>query len=207
VPIVKLTIGLLAAIAIAAGATLIAIAVGLLTWVGTEESVMIPEIHVPTTDGMILAEDIEFLFADARFVPDLGTAMLRVRSADGTRLFAGVTDRLTAERFLGDGVDPADQGFWLTSDRGTEAALMWDLEPGTWTFVVVGEGGATPTQIVIDGEISAAPFRLAAGTVGALGTAAAVAGGLLLVVTVGLGRGGPPPAPAGTRRTTATVAS
>ncbi len=186
--LVKLSIGALGAVAIGIGVTLIAVAVGLLTWVGSDDSVMIPEIHVTTADGRIVAEDIEFLLADPRFVPDLGTATLRLRAADGSPVFAGITDSLTAGRFLEDGSHPSEQSFWLTSDHGGEATLTWDLGAGEWTFVVAGDDGIAPDQIVVAGELAAAPFRLAAATVGALGTAAAVAGGLLLTVAFGLGR-------------------
>lgn len=186
--LVKFSLGTLGAITVAVAATLVAVAVGLLTWVGSDDAIQIPELHVPTTNGMILAEDIDLLFEEARFVPELGSASLRIRTTDGSPVFAGITDRLTAERFLGEGVDPRAQGFWLASAEGATANLDWDIEPGDWTFVVAGDDGLSPASIVIDGELSAAPFRLAAGTVGGLGIATGVAGGLLLVAALGLGR-------------------
>jgi hypothetical protein len=190
--IVKFSLGALGAITIGIAAILVAVAVGLFTWIGSSDAIEIPEVHLATTNGMILAEDIDFLFDEARFVPDLGTASLRIRSSDGTPLFAGITDRLTADRFLGDGIDPRDQTFWLASAQGATADLVWDIRPGDWTFVVATSNGLTPANIVIDGELSAAPFRLAAGTVGGLGVATGVAGGLLLVAAIGLGRRRPP---------------
>lgn len=186
--IVKFSLGALGAITIGIAAILVAVAVGLFTWIGSSDAIEIPELHVTTGDGMILAEDIDFLFDEARFVPDLGTASLRIRSTDGTPLFAGITDRLTAERFLVNGVDPRTQGFWLASAEGEIADLVWDIQPGDWTFVVAGDNGLAPSTIVIDGELGAAPFRLAAGTVAGLGVATGVAGGLLLVAAIGLGR-------------------
>lgn len=186
--IIKFSLGALGAITLAVSAMLIAVAVGLITWIGSEDSVLIPEIHLATTDGMILAEDVDFLFEESRFVPDLGTASLRIRSADDSPLFAGITDRLTADRFLGDGIDPRTQGFWLASAEGRVADLVWDIQPGEWTFVVAGTDGTLPAGIVIDGEVGAAPFRLAAGTVGGLGVATGVAGGLLLMSAISLGR-------------------
>lgn len=186
--IVKFSLGALGAITVGIAAILVAVAVGLFTWIGSSDAIEIPEVHLTTSDGMILAEDIDFLFDEARFVPDLGTASLRIRSTDGTPLFAGITDALTAERFLGDGVDPRAQGFWLASAEGETADLVWDIQPGDWTFVVAGDDGLSPSTIVIDGELGAAPFRLAAGTVAGLGVATGVAGGLLLVAAFGLGR-------------------
>ena len=186
--IIKFSLGALGAITVAVAAMLIAVAIGLITWIGSEDAVRIPEIHLATTDGMVLAEDVDFLFEESRFVPDLGTASLRIRSADDSPLFAGITDRLTADRFLGEGVDPRTQGFWLASAEGAVANLVWDIQPGDWTFVVAGTDGKLPSGIVIDGEVAAAPFRLAAGTVGGLGVATGVAGGLLLMSALSLGR-------------------
>ncbi|HVR31760.1 MAG TPA: hypothetical protein VMS74_03525 [Acidimicrobiia bacterium] len=202
--IVKFSIGVLGALTVAIGATLVAVAVGLFTWVGSGPSVQIPETHITTTNGMIVAEDIDFLFDDARFVPDLGTASLRIRTADGGAVFAGITDQLTADRFLGADVDPSTQGFWLASGTGDVADLVWDIQPGNWTFVVAGTDGLTPSSIVIDGELSAAPFRLAAGTVAGLGVATGVAGGLLLMAAFGIGRNRPP-APTRAARVPATA--
>lgn len=185
---VKFFIGVLGAITIGVGAILVAVAVGLMTWVGTSDSVAIPEIHLTTSNGTVVAEDIAFLFEEARFVPDLGTASLRIRSTDGTPVFAGITDGLTADRFLMDGVDARSQSFWLTSDHGAVAELAWDIQPGDWSFVVTGDDEAIPAGVVIDGELGAAPFRLAAGTVGGIGFGAAMAGGLLLIVAFSLRR-------------------
>jgi hypothetical protein len=202
--IIKVSLGALGAVTVAVAAMLIAVAIGLITWIGTEDAIVIPEIHLTTIDGMVLAEDVDFLFEDSRFVPDLGTASLRIRSADDSPLFAGVTDRLTADRFLGEGVDPRSQGFWLASAEGAVADLIWDIQPGDWTFVVAGSDGTLPSSIVIDGEVAAAPFRLAAGTVGALGVATGVAGGLLLMSALSLGRRRAS-APAPSRRVPATA--
>ena len=202
--IIKFSLGALGAVTVAVAAMLIAVAIGLITWIGSEDAVVIPEIHLATTDGMVLAEDVDFLFEESRFVPDLGTASLRIRSADDSPLFAGITDRLTADRFLGDGVDPRSQGFWLASAEGQVADLVWDIQPGDWTFVVAGSDGTLPSGIIIDGEVGAAPFRLAAGTVGALGVATGVAGGLLLVSALSLGRRRPS-APTASRRIPATA--
>lgn len=193
--LVKLSLGALGALTLAVGAILMAVAVGLFTWIGSDESIAIPDVHMTTTDGMILADDIELLFDDARFVPDLGTANLTIQTTDGTPVFAGITDQLTANRFLGGDVDPRTQGFWLASAEGPVANLVWDIEPGEWSFVVVSEDGASPTSVIIGGELGAAPFRLAAGTVGGLGLVTLVAGGLLLLAAIGLGRRRPPTTP------------
>lgn len=193
--LVKLSLGALGAVTLAVGAILMAVAVGLFTWIGSDESIAIPDVHMTTTDGMILADDIELLFDDARFVPDLGTANLTIQTTDGTPVFAGITDQLTANRFLGGDVDPRTQGFWLASAEGPVANLVWDIEPGEWSFVVVSEDGTSPTTVIIGGELGAAPFRLAAGTVGGLGLVTLVAGGLLLLAAIGLGRRRPPTTP------------
>lgn len=186
--LVKFFLGALGAIALGIGATLIAVAVGLLTWVGMGDTVVVPEIQLATSDGTVLAEEIDFLFEEARFVPDLGSASLHIRSTDGRPVFAGVTDRLTAQRFLGDGIDAASQTFWLTADHGPVADLVWDIRPGEWIFVVAGTDGSVPTDIVIEGELGASPFRVAAGKVAGIGLGAGVAGALLLVAAFGLGR-------------------
>lgn len=185
---VKFSLGTLGAVTVAVAATLVAVAVGLFTLIGSNDAIQIPEVHLSATNGMIFAEDMDFLFDDARFVPELGTANLRIRTTSGDPVFAGITDRLTAERFLGEGIDPRSQSFWLASAEGASADLVWDIEPGDWTFVVAGDDGFSPSSVVIDGELSAAPFRLAAGTVAGLGVATGVAGGLLLVAALGLGR-------------------
>ena len=186
--LVKLSLGALGALTLAVGAILMAVAIGLFSWIGSDESIAIPEVHLTTTDGMILAEDIELLFDGARFVPDLGTANLTIQTTDGTPIFAGITDQLTASRFLGGDIDPRTQGFWLASAEGSVANLVWDIEPGEWSFVAVNEDGARPTSVIIGGELGAAPFRLAAGTVGGLGLLTLVAGGLLFMASIGLGR-------------------
>lgn len=204
--IVKFSLGALGAITLGIAAILVAVAVGLFTWIGSSDAIEIPEVHLTTSGGVILAEDIDFLFDEARFVPDLGTASLRIRTTDGDPVFAGITDRLTAERFLGDGVDPRSQGFWLASAEGDVANLVWDIQPGDWTFVVAGGNGISPSTIVIDGELGAAPFRLAAGTVAGLGVATGVAGGLLLVAAFGLGRRRPA-APSSSRPSTRVPAT
>lgn len=185
---IKLALAALGAVTVAIGATLAAVAVGMFTWIGGDDAIEIPEVHVATTDGKVFAEDVEFLFDGARFVPDMGTANLQIRAADGSPVFAGVTDRLTADRFMTDDVDPRSAGFWLASAEGTVADLTFDIEPGAWTFVVVDEDGTAPSSVIIGGEIGAGPFRLAAGTVGALGVATGIAGGLLLIASVVIGR-------------------
>lgn len=186
--LVKLLIGALGAVAIGIGVILFAVAVGLLTWVGTDDTVVLPEIHLVTDNGTILSHDIDFLFQQARFVPELGTASLRVRSINGEPVLVGTTDNLTASRFLGDGISAPDQSFWLVSDHGVVADLAWDMQPGNWTFVVVSEDGSVPTEVAIEGELGADPFRFAAGTVAMLGIGAGVAGGLLLLVAFAVGR-------------------
>lgn len=205
--IVKFSLGALGAITLGVAAILVAVAVGLFTWIGSSDAIEIPQVNLTTTDGVILAEDIDFLFDEARFVPDLGTASLRIRTTDGAPLFAGITDRLTAERFLTEGVDPRSQGFWLASAQGEIANLIWDIQPGDWTFVVASEAGLSPSTIVIDGELGADPFRLAAGTVAGLGVATGVAGGLLLVAAFELGRRRPvaPSSPRPSTRVPATA--
>ncbi|HSJ27701.1 MAG TPA: hypothetical protein VLB67_05775 [Acidimicrobiia bacterium] len=205
--IIRFLLGALGAITLGIAAILVAVAVGLFTWLGTDEKVTIPEIHVSTSEGHIFAEDIEVLFDQARFVPDLGTANLRIRTEDGTAVFAGITDRLTADRFLSGSADPRDQAFWLTRGEGAVADLIWEIRPGQWTFVVVGEDGVAPSTVVIDGEIAAAPFRLAAGTVAGLGLATGIAGAFLLLAAGGLGRrrSSPPAAPASAFPATASV--
>jgi hypothetical protein len=186
--IIRFLLGTLGAITLGVAAILVAVAAGLFTWLGNDDTVTIPEIHVATADGHIFAEDIDMLFDQARFVPDLGTANLRIRTEDGTVVFAGVTDRLTADRFLSGTADPRDQSFWLSRDEGAVADLAWVIRPGQWTFVIVGEDGVAPASVVIDGEIAAAPFRLAAGTVAGLGVATGIVGAFLLLAAGGLGR-------------------
>lgn len=189
--IVKFSLGLLGAVTAAIAAVFIAVAVGLFTFVGSADAIEIPEIRVSTTDGRILAEDIDFLFEPGRFVPDLGTAQLHIRTADGTPVFAGVTDQATADRFLSGDIDPRRPTFWVTTAEGPTADLAWDLSENAWTFVVVGEDGTTPDEVLIGGTLSASPFRLAASTVAGLGAATGVAGGLILLAAARLGKRSP----------------
>lgn len=186
--LVKFSLGVLGGVTVAVAAVLVAVSVGLFALVGSADAIEIPDVHLTTTDGTILAEDIEFLFDDAQFVPDLGAASLTIRSTDGTPVFAGVTDRLTAERFLAGEEDPRRLGFWVATAEGPTANLAWDLDGDQWTFVVAGTDGEAPTEVVISGTVAASPFRLAAGTVAGLGVATGIAGGLLLVASVRLGR-------------------
>lgn len=203
--LVKFSLGVLGGVTLAIAAVLVAVSVGLFTFVGSSDAIEIPDVHITTTDGTILAEDIEFLFGDAQFLPDLGTANLRIRSTDGTPVFAGVTDRLTAERFLADADDPRRLGFWVASAEGPTADLAWDLDGDQWTFVVAGADGVAPGEVVIGGTLAASPFRFAAGTVAGLGVATGIAGGLLLLASVRLGRRRGPVAPTPRRPVPATA--
>ena len=184
--IVRFLIGGLGALAATVGIILIAVAVGLMSWLGPDETVELPEIHVTAVDGRVVARDLDFLWDEPRFAPDLGSVDLRLRAADGGPIFAGIAHAgdLDDDDLIR-GVASEDDAVFVVSDSGSVARVRWEVEPGEWSLLVVADEG---DEIVIDGEITAAEFRLAAVTVGGIGIAAAVAGGLMLIVALTSGR-------------------
>ena len=187
---VRVSLGVLGGVTVAVAAVLVAVSVGLFTFIGGAETIPLPDVRVVPVDGRLTAEDISSLFDDGRFVTDPGTVSLTIRNADGTPVFAGITDRLTAERFV-DG-DPRRLGLWLATAEGNEADLTWDFSGDDWVFVVADADGSAAGEVFISGTLAASPFRLAAGTVAALGVATGIAGGLLLLASARLGRRQPP---------------
>lgn len=183
--VVRFIIGALGALATTIGIILIAIAVGLTTWIGADETVELPEIHITATDGTIVAGDFDFLWDEPRFAPELGRIDLRLRTSDGSPLFAGIGNRLDVDRLVFTEGDPSESAVWIVSDEGDVARVQWDAEPGDWSLFVAADDG---DEIVIDGEVTAAEFRLAAITVGGIGVASAVAGTLMLIVAFTSGR-------------------
>lgn len=149
---------------------------------------------------------------------DLATVRLSVTSPDGSPTFVGIGPSAAVEVYLGDasydeltdvtgdpfdytltrkGGDgtlsgpPAEQGLWTTQTAGGGTQeLTWDLEPGTYTVVIMNARG-TPG---VDVEVAAA------GRLDMLGplTAALLVGGLLLVtagallIVLGAGSGATP---------------
>lgn len=183
--IVRFILGALGAVATTIGIVLIAIAIGLTSWIGDDEMVDLPEIHITADEGTIVARDLGLLWDDPDFGTDFGRIDLRLRTGNGSPVFAGITDRNVADSIVVTDVVAGDQGIWVVSDRGSTARVAWDVEPGDWSLVVAADDG---DEIIIDGEVTAAEFRLAAITVGGIGVASAVAGGLLLVVAFTAGR-------------------
>ncbi|MFP5332125.1 MAG: hypothetical protein ACLGHX_07205 [Acidimicrobiia bacterium] len=182
----RFSLAVLGGVTVTVAAILIAVSVGLFTFIGGADTIEIPSVRVTPVEGRIDADDIAFFFDQGRFVPDVGTARLTIRNPDGTPLFAGVTDQLTADRFI-DG-DPRRYGIWLATAEGASADLAWDLQGDDWVFVVSNADGTVPAQVVVGGSLAASPFRLAASTVAGLGVATGVAGGLLLLAAARLGR-------------------
>lgn len=182
--IVRFFIGALGALAATVGAVLVAVAVGIGSWVGTADRVAIPTVHV-ATDQPLVIRDVDLLLGDRSVVPDLGSVSLRFRSEHGRPLFAGIAPTSTVDGFVASGGGAAaSQTFWVTSDEGTSAVVDWEIQPGAWSVVVAG----ADEGLVIDGDLTAAPFRTAALTVGAIGAGAIVAGGLMLVAAFSLRR-------------------
>jgi hypothetical protein len=96
----------------------------------------------------------------------LGTVRLRVTPGDATQpIFVGIALRSDVERYLGrvardvitgmrgdvvygrrgvaapEGL-PADQGFWAASSSGSgRQVVRWEVEPGSWTVVVMNQDG------------------------------------------------------------------
>ena len=189
--IVRFIIGALGAVATTIGIVLIAIAIGLTSWIGDDDMVDLPEIHVVADGGTIISRDLGLLWNDPDFGTDFGRIDLRLRTGDGTPVFAGIADRTTADAIMSADSVSTDQTIWVVSDRGSTAQVAWDVQPGDWSLVVAADEG---DEVIIDGQITTDGFRLAAITVGGIGLAAAVAGGLLLAVAFTAGRRRPEPA-------------
>lgn len=140
---------------------------------------------------------------------DLATVRLSARSADASAVFIGIAPSADVAGYLGSasydeisdlrtdpfdysltrrgtGGDlsaaPTDQGFWTaqSSGPGTQA-LTWDLEPGTYTAVVMNVDGSPGVAVDLSAGGRLGWFTPLAWSLGLLG-GALILGGALLVV-------------------------
>ncbi|GCE43680.1 hypothetical protein Rhow_007910 [Rhodococcus wratislaviensis] len=95
---------------------------------------------------------------------------------------------------------PSAQSFWSVAAAGAgPQEVRWDLQPGSWTVVVMNADGSP--GISIDVQVGARWNFLGPLALGVLiGAVVLLGAGIALVVTgvIGLGRNGPPPHPVGT---------
>lgn len=197
---IKIITGVTGAIAATIGVLLVAVSIGVASWVGRSETVDLPGIEVRTDRGAVVVEDFEIFDRSNRvaFIDDLGDATITVRSPGGEEVFVGIADRSTVRSIVGDlEIDGIENMSWVAADRGSTASVGFDFRQGAWSLVMVGPG-AEALDLTIDAEVTAAPLRAAAAATGTLGAGIALIGGLLLWVAFRREPGGtlPPTAPA-----------
>lgn len=195
--ILKAFAGVTGALALTMGAVMIAVAIGVTTWVGTGDTIELPQVAVETDDSFVIVEDIDLIGQtpdEFRFIDDFGAATITARSRTGEDVFIGVADTRSIAGLARTG--DVDAAAWVASDYGPDATVDWDMESGAWSLVVAGPD-LSPLDMTIDAVAPAAPFRAAAGIVGAIGSVFAVAGAALLWVALRRdGRPVHPPTPA-----------
>ncbi len=197
---IKIITGVTGAIAATIGVLLVAVSIGVASWVGRSETVDLPGIEVRTDRGAVVVEDFEIFDRSDRvaFIDDLGDATITVRSPGGEEVFVGIADRSTVRSIVGDlEIDGIENMSWVAADRGSTASVGFDFRQGEWSLVMVGPG-AEALDLTIDAEVTAAPLRAAAAATGTLGAGIALIGGLLLWVALRREPRGtlPPSAPA-----------
>ncbi len=159
---------------------------------------------------------------------DLATVRLSARSADGSPVFVGIAPSSEVERYLGTasydeigdlrtdpfdytltrrgtGSDlsgaPAEQGFWTAQTAGAGSQqLTWDLEPGTYTAVVMNADGSPGVAVDLSAGGRLGLLVPIAWTLGVMGTLLILGGALLLVY------GARPPGPRVPRQTSPVAA-
>ena len=196
--LLRILLGAVGAGALAIGVGLMAVSAGLFAWIGGDDVVALPEVHVHTDDGLVVTDDIGLFYEGpdrARFVPDLGSAEVTVTTPDGETVFVGIAPagEVTRADLLAGQVGGID---WATFDTGSTATVDWDLEPGEWTFVVWSPTSDGGIDLAVDAELTAAPFRAAGAVAGGTGLAFVIAGGLLLAGAVVSSRRPETPTPA-----------
>lgn len=140
---------------------------------------------------------------------DLATVWLSARSAGASAVFIGIAPSADVARYLGsasydeisdlrtDPFDysltrrgtggglsaaPTDQGFWTAQSRGPGTqTLTWDLEPGTYTAVVMNVDGSPGVDVDLSAGGRLGWLTPLAWSLGLLG-GALILGGALLVV-------------------------
>jgi hypothetical protein len=183
--------------------------------------------HAVTSAHIDLGTDVR----EGAWVPfdNLGTVRLEAEAPDGTDLFVGIGPSAQVDGYLADvahhQVDdittrpfavgyrtmpgdvtpppPAEQGFWAASATGRD--LIWDVEDGDWTVVVMNPDGSAGVRADVAVGIKTdllAPIAIGLAVAGllALGVAA-------VLLIVGLRHAATPPrTPAGSRPTEAPIA-
>ena len=190
----KILAGVTGAFILMIGAILIAVSIGLTTWIGRGDTVALPQVTVETDDGYVVLDEFDVMGETPgrfRWVDDFGSATINVRSQSGGDVFIGIAETDSISSSIRAGDLPATT--WSVSDYGPSATVEWDIAPGPWSLVVTG-ADAEPLNMIIDAEVPASPLRGAAGLVGTIGVAFAAFGGLLL--WVGLRRETPSDPPA-----------
>jgi hypothetical protein len=191
----KILAGATGTIVLGIGVLLIAITVGMLSWIGRSDTVDLPQIQVETRETAVVVEDFELLgHRDGlALVDDLGNATITVQSRGGDDVFVGIADRRQIRAMFSDpSVDMVQDISWLAADRGKAPSLDFELRTGDWSLVMVGPG-AESLDLTIDAEVTAAPFRAASAITGTIGAALTLLGGLLLWGALRRTPGGTPP--------------
>ncbi len=200
---IKILAGVTGAISLMIGAVLIAVSIGLTTWIGRGDTVALPQVSVHTDDGYVILDDFDLMGETPdrfRWVDDFGRATISVRSESGEDVFIGIANTSSIRSSARSGVLEAET--WTVSDFGPRASVDWDASEGPWSLVVTGPD-TEPLNMTIDAEVPASPLRGAAGLVGATGVAFALFGGLLL--WVGVRRETPTDPPSNTASVPATA--
>lgn len=140
---------------------------------------------------------------------DLATVRLSARSADAAPVFVGIAPSADVAGYLGSasydeiselrhdpfdysvtrrggGGDlsgaPADQGFWTAQSNGPGTqALTWDLEPGTYTVVVMNLDGSPGVSVDLSAGGRLRWLTPLAWSLGLLGIGLILGGALLVV--------------------------
>lgn len=180
----KIIAGVSGAIGLAVGALLIAVSIGLTTWIGRGDTVALPQVSVQTDDGYVILDEFDLMGETPdrfRWVDDFGRATISVRSDSGEDVFIGIANTSSIGSSLRTG--DLDAGTWTVSDFGPQASVDWEVSEGPWSLVVTGPDSEA-LSMTIEAEVPASPLRGAAGLVGATGVAFAMFGGLLLWIGV-----------------------
>ncbi len=192
---IKILMGAAGTVAATIGVILIALSVGLVSWIGRSDMVDLPQIQVETDRGAVVVEDFEIFDRSDRgpFVDELGDATITVRSPGGEDVFIGIADT-GAIHAVTNNLDLAtvDHIAWVASDTGSTASIAFDMRQGDWSLVMVGPDAET-LDLTIDAQVTAAPFRAAAGVTGTIGAGMALFGSLLLWFALRREHGDTPP--------------
>ncbi len=161
---------------------------GLLWW--TADGVAeLPTVAVRTDARAFVAGDIATVWSETEFrVPRVSHATLTV---DGDEpLFVGIGPAGQVERFVATGLNPHQADFWAYSSDGTATEIGWDLEPGSWSAVVMNADGSPGVEADVRATLPTSPIRLAGGILAGVGLVIGAVGSLMLTAAWGGGRRG-----------------